>query len=213
MEKLVVGESRMHKESFNNEIKFIPEEVERKIMDVIKAYFTNVISTSKELNDKEIEILYKNIFMTIFTYDINNSPSFSIIKEKKVQGLDEDGAKKFHDFKFKKIYEKYGKFVTPVGSELRTFKDEETLNIILGKISSDLNEILKGLSTLVRGFKLREFVQFHKIIIQAIMTPYLEDKDFELINKDNIDMLNNIENYFIKLFGKHYGFLECAKRE
>lgn len=201
----------MHKESFNNEIKSIPEEVERKIEDVLKSYFTNVISTSKELNDKDIETLYKNIFMTIFTYDINNVPCFSIIKEKKVNGLDEDGAKKFHDLKFKKIYEKSRKFIIPVGSELRTFKDEETLNIILGKMSSDLNEILKEFSKLAKGFKLREFVQFHKIIIQAIMTPYLEDKDFKLINEDSIDMLSNIENYFIKLFGKHYGFLECGK--
>lgn len=203
----------MDKESFNNEIKSIPEEVERKIEDVLKAYFRNVISTSKELNDKDIETLYKNIFMTIFTYDINNVPCFSIIKEKKVKGLDEDGAKKLHDLKFKKIYEKYRKFIIPVSSELRTFKDEETLNIILGKVSSDLNEILKELSKLAKGFKLREFVQFHKIIIQAIMTPYLEDKDFELINEDSIEMLNNIENYFIKLFGKHYGFLECGKVE
>ena len=203
----------MDKESFNNEIKSIPEEVERKVGNLIKGYFINVISTSKELNDNDIETLYKNIFMTIFTYDINNVPCFSIIKEKKIKGLDEDGAKKLHDLKFKKIYKKYSKFIIPAGSEFRNFKDKETLNIILGKISYDLNEVLKELSKLTTGFKLREFVQFHKVIIRAIVIPYLEDKDFELINEDSIEMLNNIENYFIKLFGKHYGFLECGKGE
>lgn len=203
----------MHKEYLNNEIKFIPEEVERKVEDELKGYFINVISISKELNDKDIETLYRNIFMTIFTYDIHYVPCFSRIKDEKIKSLDEDGTKKLHDFKFKKIYEKYSNFIIPVGSELKDFKDEETLNIILGKTNSDLNEILKEFTKLARDFKLREFVQLHKIIIQAIVTPYLEDKDFKLINNDNIGMLDNIENYFIKLFGKHYGFLECAKGE
>lgn len=175
-----------------------------KVEEEIKIFFDMIRNDSVSLIEKNQELIYKNLIITLFEYDIENIPCFTKIKKEKVMGMDEEQLRKFHQYKFNKLYKVFRETFLREGEEEL---DKERLNLMMYNHSTKVKKILKSLAEFSEEFNLKEFVEFHRSIIDSIIIGYLND--LEITNEEKIKI--KIRNSFIKIFGKHYGMLECYK--
>lgn len=173
----------------------------------LKEYFSKVIDITKDLNSEDVKGIYESILMSIFIYDTNHVPCFSRIHKEKVAGMNFEQSKKLHTIKFKRIFEEWERLNILPGKKDGKLLKSEDLEKIKSELLEEFGVIQREFSSLARGFDLKEFVEYHKIIIMAIMEVHLNS--FEGINKE--ELLLKGRDRFVKIFGKHYGMLECSK--
>lgn len=172
---------------------------------IIRDYSKRVKKVCDDLSKESIMKLYEHLIMSVFLYDTSHTKCFMRIMEEKIKEMDFEGTKRVHGFKFKKIVEEAANVLLAYKEDISDKRDLEECKTILG---NEIKDILKNLSKGTKSFKIRDFVDFHRVIIRAIIEPQIEENMREL-EKEKILAL--AEDKFVKSFGRHYGFLECGK--
>lgn len=172
--------------------------VGNKVEILLVKYFYNVRLITVELSNKEIKEIYYDLFFTLFNHDIDTIHCFNKIKEKKILGMDIVAVMKFHKFRIRNLINKY--------EDVLCSKDIKSDNIeIIIKNKEDINNIfiktLEEIAVYTKEMNLKELVYIHRIIIRSILKPF---------NVDN-ESVEKVEERFLKLFGKHFGMLDCKK--
>lgn len=175
---------------------------------MLREYSSKVKKTCDELSIESSKELYEHLVMSVFLYDTSHTKCFMRIMEEKIKGMDYKVAKKVHSIRFKKIVSEASKMLL-LGKE--DIEDRINLDEEKNLLGEELKEILKNLSKGTKSFTLKDFVNFHRVIIKAIIEPQL--KGTLLGEEGKNKFLALAEDKFVKAFGRHYGFLECGKHK
>lgn len=174
--------------------------------NLLREYSRKVKEFCLDMTIDSSKELLNYLIMEVFLYDTTHTKCFMRIMSEKIKGMDFESSKKVHAVKFTKVIDKISKVLFS-NSKVKTDKrDLEEGKVILG---NELREILNTMAKGTKDFSLKDFVELHRVIIRALAEPQFEGSN---IPRFVVNMHMKVaEERFIKVFGKHYGMLECSK--